>query len=149
MPHSYHTKTPDQNYFGLAFFCFRAKVSGVSGQWTCCVTMTDIQYMGVVGSGAHICVWAHAPSIKIPMTIKEDNHVPSYYPITELGIDPKTVARKAELTPIMGTLLFHDPVYAKEVSEARAISASWSIAALRLKAWRRRRAAIQAWMQAG
>ncbi len=110
--------------------------------------MTDTQYMGVVGSGANISVWAHAPSIKMPMTVTENDRVPSYYPITELGIDPKSVERRAELVPILGTLLFHDPVYAKEVREAHAIYASWSIAALHLKAWRRRRAAIQAWEQA-
>lgn len=110
--------------------------------------MYDTQYMGISGSGANISVWPHAPSIKMPMTVTEDDHVPSYFPITELGIDPKSVARRAELTPIMGMLLFHNPAYAKEVREARAISASWSIAALHLKAWRRRRAAIQAWVLA-
>lgn len=82
------------------------------------------------------------------MTITEDDHVPSYFPITELGIDPDTVARRNELTPIMDMLLFHNPAYAKEVREAQAIAAEWKAAGLQLKAWRRRRAAVQAWVRA-
>lgn len=111
--------------------------------------MTDTQYMGVVGSGANTTVWPHAPSIKMPMTVTEDDHVPSYFPITELGIDPKTVERYYnDLTSITSILRFHNPSYAKEVSEAHVISAEWRAAGLQLKAWRRRRAAVQAWVQA-
>jgi hypothetical protein len=110
--------------------------------------MTDIQYMGVVGSGVNLYIWAHAPSIKMPMTVTEDDHVPSYFSITELGIALQSVERKKELTTIIGTSLFYDPAYAKDVHETHEISASWRAAGLRLKAWRRRRAAIQVWGQA-
>lgn len=101
--------------------------------------------MGVSGIGITMGVWLHSPLIKMPMTVTEETHVPSYYSMIELGIDPKTVERRKELSSSMTNYKFYDPEYTTRMGEVRLINAGWSMLVTHLRAWRRRRAAIKAW----